>query len=133
MASMATLMAEAKRLGVRVHVARLDEPFMGIYDDERSSIFIQLGLTMPEVKETLAHELGHAYYRHPCSSGTNERQADRRAAWLLIDVAEYQTAERIDSNAASIAAELGLTEAVIRNFQTYWLQARGTVSASRRP
>lgn len=118
---MATLMMEAKRLGVRVHLAYLDDPFVGLYDHGDDTIYIQIGLTMAETKETLAHELAHAFYRHPCSSGRNERQADSRAALLLIDPGEYCTAERINPDPWAIAEELGITVEVVRNYQKYCL------------
>jgi len=124
MTSMASLMEEAKRLGVRVHLAHLDDPFLGLYDDAESRIYLRLGMPMAEVKETLAHELAHAYYRHPCSSGPHERNADRRGAWLLVDPDAYAAAERISSDVWFIAEELGLTPSVVENYQRYWLDSR---------
>lgn len=130
--ALTSLLAEARRLGVRVHLAHLEEPFLGIYDDAASRIYVTLGLSMDEIKATLAHELGHAYHRHPCSSGPNERQADKRGAWLLIDASAYAAAERVDDHPASIALELGVTLKVIEDYQQYWLSEGQTSASSRR-
>lgn len=121
MPTLASLLSEASRLGVRVHLAHLDPGFVGLYDDRASLIYVTLGLPMDEVKATLAHELSHAYYKHDCSSDANERQADRRAAWLLVDRSAYAAAERINDLPAAIADELGVTEKVVEDFRRYWL------------
>lgn len=121
---MATLMEEANRLGVRVHLAHLEEDFLGIYDDQESRIYIRIGMSMAEVKEVLAHELAHAFYRHQCSTGPHERIADKRAARLLVDVERYAEAESIDPSPWAIADELGLTAKVVEDFQRYWLSDR---------
>jgi len=47
---------------------------------------------------TLAHELGHAFHRHPSSGSSGARadveaQADEYAAMLLISEDEYRRAE----------------------------------------
>lgn len=124
MTSMRDLMNEASRMGIRVHLAHLDDDLLGFYDHEASEIVVGLDLTMPELKEVLAHELGHALHCHDCSNPMNERQADRYAALLLVDPGEYAIAEEIADHPASIANELGVTEKVIRDFQTYYLVGR---------
>jgi Zn-dependent peptidase ImmA (M78 family) len=124
--ALTSLLTEARRLGVRVHLAHLQEPFLGLYDDGASRIFVSLGLPMDEVKATLAHELGHALYRHDCSTPANERQADRRGAWLLVNPQEYAAAEAISDHPAAIADELGITEKVIEDYRTYWLSEART-------
>lgn len=123
-ATMVALAGEAARLGVSIHICRLESGYDGFYDDRRSRILISIDLTMPRLKEVLAHELGHALYRHRCSSGANERVADRRAAALLIDGEAYAAAERIDPEPSAIAEELGVTRKVVLDYRRYWLEGR---------
>jgi hypothetical protein len=124
------LMAEARRLGVTVQLAHLDEEgLFGLYDNRERMITIDLGITMPEKLETFAHELSHCYYGDACSTRSNERRADRRAAHILIDPLEYRAAELIDPDPAAIAAELGQTRYMVRIFQKEFLP---TLSLSRR-
>lgn len=117
---------------MRVHLAHLDEPFLGLYDDAASRIYVALGLPMDEVKATLAHELGHALHRHDCSTPQNERQADKRAAWLLVDPQAYAEAEAIDDHPAAIAESLELTPKVVEDYRRYWLSEGQTSASSRR-
>lgn len=124
MTSMRDLMNEASRMGIRVHLAHLDEDLLGFYDHDASEIVVGLSLTMPELKEVLAHELGHALHCHDCSNRKNERQADRYAAKLLVNSSDYAAAERIADHPALIANELGLTEKVVRDYQDYFLAGR---------
>lgn len=68
---------------------------------------------------TLAHELGHAYYGHawtdnPRLHESQERQADRYAARLLITAADYAAAERVAGHhPGAIARELGVTRRLV--------------------
>jgi Zn-dependent peptidase ImmA (M78 family) len=118
------LMDEAKRLGVSVHLVHIDDEWrIGEYSEASQEIVVDLALTMPEMKWTLAHELAHAYYRHTCSSPANERQADRRAARLLVDLTDYVMAESIDPHPEFIADELGVPRRAVRVFQREWLPA----------
>lgn len=124
MATMRELMAEATRLGISVHLAHLPDPYLGIYAQDESAIYLRLGLPFMEMKATFAHELGHAFYSHPCSTGSNERLADRHAARLLIDTHDYRQAEAINPDPWAIADELSVTVEVVENYQRYWLMDR---------
>jgi len=116
------LMDEARRLGVVVHLVHIDDDRRaGEYSESSKEVFVDLGLTMAEIKWTLAHELAHAYYRHTCTTPTNERQADRRAARTLIDLTDYVLAEAIDPDPQFIADELGIPRRAVRVFQREWL------------
>jgi hypothetical protein len=118
------LMVEARRLGVRVTIDHIEGgQRMGEYCHAEREIVLGLGLTMPQLKEAFAHELGHAQFGHECSSGPYERRADRRAAALLIDLAAYQVAEAIDPDPQFIADELGVTRRMVRVFQKEHLPA----------
>ena len=75
------------------------------------------GLHPTRERCTLAHELGHAHYRHPACRGDVrlERQADRWAANLLISPAEYELAERLyGPHPGALARELGVTTHLVR-------------------
>lgn len=63
---------------------------------------------------TLAHELGHAHYRHQFGATglareQQEREANEWAAILLIDENDYMAAEISCDSISSIAHELGVT------------------------
>jgi Zn-dependent peptidase ImmA (M78 family) len=124
MTTMKALIAEANRLGLTVHVAHLEEDLLGYYDHEASQIVLRIDLTMAQMKATLAHEIGHAYHCHPCSSESHERVANRAAARLLVDPILYAAAESLNPDPWAIADELGVTIGVIENYQRYWLQSR---------
>ena len=121
MATLQDLVHEAAHLGASVHLAYLDPPLRAHCDVIRRQILIRIDLTMPEKKEALAHELGHLRYGHLCSTGPNERRADRAAARLLIDVPSYRAAEAIDPDPQAIADELGQTRRMVRIWQKEWL------------
>jgi hypothetical protein len=112
-------MDEARRLGVSVQLVHIDDDRrLGEYRDNDAEILIDLGVTMPQLKETLAHELAHAHYGHRCTTDRNERRADRRAAAMLIDVAEYAAAASIHpGDPGAIAEELGVTRRMVRVFE----------------
>lgn len=118
------LMDEASRLGVSVHLVHIDDEHRaGEYSEAAQEVHVDLALTMPMIKWTLAHELAHAYYRHTCSTPTNERQADRRAARMLVDLTDYVLAEAVDADPTFIADELGIPRRAVRVFQREWLPA----------
>lgn len=116
---MQLLLAEAARLGVGIAYAALPAPRRGFYSPTKSLIVLSTALTLLQRWETLAHELGHAYYGHDCTSPTNEAQAWRRAAFLTVDPARYAIAESIHPHPSAIANELDLTPALIEAWQTH--------------
>lgn len=60
----------------------------------------------------IAHELGHVYHSHDCSTPDNEREADEWAAdQLLDDGLVEEAAWECDSEPVAMAAELGVTHA----------------------
>lgn len=129
MSSMARLVEEAARLDARIQLSHLEGDLWGLYDSETRTITVDLGLSLPQKKEALAHELGHCFYGDPCSKPFYERRADRYAARLLILPEAYRAAEQMDPDPAAIAAELGQTRRMVRVFQREWLPS---LSLSRR-
>lgn len=124
---MRQLLQEAARLGISVHLAHIsDDPeLLGYYVHSKRIIVIRLGLTPSETRSVLAHELAHAFYGDTCSSGRNERRAERYAAQLLIDPGAYAAAEAIDPHPAAIADELGVTTDLVEAYQQQCLQRLG--------
>lgn len=93
------LIALASRLDVRVGWVRLNGE-AGRWVPDRGLILIDSRLSPLEERCTLAHELGHAFHRHPASGSSGPRadveaQADSFAAMLLISEAAYRRAETL--------------------------------------
>ncbi len=127
---MKQLLARAAALGISVHVWQLDRDVNGLYDDLERIIYLTLGLTIPEQRSTLAHELGHARYGHDCTNAKAERQARAYAAALLIDPVEYAYLERINADQHWIADELMVTPRIIFDYERYCLtRLRGVTYA----
>lgn len=83
------------------------------------TISLRTGMTDVATLCSLAHELGHAEAGDPPGhTGTAEIRADRFAARLLIDPAEYRAAELIyGHHPARLAHELGVTTHLITTWQ----------------
>lgn len=115
---MRELVVHAASLGVAVHVAHLPHPYRGYYDAEKRMVVFDFNLTPIERRAVLAHELGHAFYDHRCRGDEDaEAAADRYAARLLIDPAEYAEVEQLYTSVDAIAEELGVTPDLVRVFQ----------------
>jgi Zn-dependent peptidase ImmA (M78 family) len=117
------LLAEAARLGVSVHIAHIpDDPSLrGYYVADRGMIVLRYGLTRAETRSVLAHELGHAFYRHQSDGPAAERQADIYAARLLVDAETYARLERVNPDRHELAEQLDVTVDVIRTFAAHCL------------
>lgn len=95
----------------------------GEYDDSTRTIYIQDGLRYRLHRHTLAHELGHAYYRDVRTlfgpvNAKQERRANEFAALTLINRDDYKRAELIhDGHVPSIAHELGVVTRTVRAYQ----------------
>lgn len=124
---MRELMQRAAELGIRVHLAPIqDDPnLLGYYNHEQRTIVVRLGLTPCELRSVLAHELAHAFYGDECSSKANERRAERYAAELLITPQAYAAAECGDAGVWEIAEELRVTVDVVIAYQNQCLQRLG--------
>lgn len=115
------LKEEAKRLHVHVKVAKLAISRRGFYSPAKNTIYINRSLTQDQRREALAHELAHCFYGHDCTSELNERQADNRAALMLIDPDLYRRAALINPHPNYVAIELGLTSHIVEVWQEHWL------------
>ena len=114
---MRQLLHHAAHLGYSVRVWDLGEERSGQTDALERVITLNLGLTMPEQRSTLAHECGHAYYGHDCTNSVSERRARKYAASLLIDPAEYARLERINSDRHWLADEFCVTVDIIADYE----------------
>lgn len=117
---METLLKEATRLGVAVKYAPLEPPQRGAYMPKLDLILVDKTLTLPQRRETLAHELGHARHGHDCTTPHTEAQAWRWAARFLVNVDEYARAEQINPHPAAIALDLDLTTNIIIEWQKHF-------------
>lgn len=120
------LLDMASRLGVWVDVddvGWLEGGAMGGWFPDHDLILLAPGLHPVEERCTLAHELGHATYRHRAGVGgwlqaRQEQQADRFAAKLLISPIEYELAERLYGPSPSLLAqELDVTTNIVTTWQ----------------
>ena len=126
---MRDLIAHAAGLGVAVHLAHIERPYVGFYDPDHRRVVVDFGLRATRLRSVLAHELGHAYYDHRCHGDLNaERQADAYAARLLIDPEAYSRAEAYTLDPEVIADELGVTVKILRAFQQTCLTRIGSVT-----
>lgn len=95
-------------IGVTVTVGGLPCGWWGAYNWEKHLIHLRPRLGLVQGRSVLAHELGHAWYRHKGTSARNERQASIWAARHLIDRADFVRAAQISEHRAGIAHQLGV-------------------------
>lgn len=119
-------------LDVTVHSQQLEPDVLGIYVPEEARVYLAPGLTLSEMRSTLAHELGHVYFAHDCEEDRFEREAWTFAADLLVDAAEYARLEREGHDAHEIAEHLGVTDAVLAAFREHHLQQLGAITYGKR-
>ncbi|MDR6867640.1 Zn-dependent peptidase ImmA (M78 family) [Microbacterium resistens] len=130
---MKQLIAHAAQLGYNVHVWDLGSETAGLTDIAERSISLNLTLTIPEQRSTLAHECGHAFYGHDCTDPVGERQARKYAATLLIEPAEYARLERINPDQHWLADEFTVTPRIIFDYETFCLtRLRGVTYSQAR-
>lgn len=129
---MRELLRLAADQGLTVHACRLPEGMLGCYEPDSARIWFDLRLTPAERRSVIAHELGHHHYGDRASTPAAERRADRFAASLLIDPAEYARIERIHPDVATIADELQVTAKIVEAFRAQCLERVGEVTAVRR-
>ena len=115
MIEIAELVLLAESMGVRVTWGR-DMKAPAEYDHRRREIRLAEGRGDCVTRCSLAHELGHAYYRHEPGGDylAQERSANAFAARLLIDEDAYRRAERLHGpHLGALAAELDVTSVLV--------------------
>ena len=102
-----------------VETHRLNQALNACYVAEKRVIYVRKNLDPATRACAIAHELGHVFYGHDCSTPRFEYQADRWAAEQLLGglvapgmLLEYR------SRPGALAAELGVTP----RFLQVWLQ-----------
>lgn len=98
----------AGELGVTVRTGRIPDGWWGSYSHTRHEIVLRPRLGALQRRSTLAHELGHAFYRHAGSTPFNERQASIWAARTLITDDGFISACQISGTAQGMAHILGV-------------------------
>ena len=109
-------------LGIDVEWRDLGELRRGEFRRHANVIVLNRRLTTPQALSCLAHELGHAFLGHGCSTPANEQRAWEYAAALVISPAEYAAAEaRVGSEAPALALELAVTPRLIEGWRRWWV------------
>lgn len=103
-------------LEVSIVEARLPYGWWGAYDSTNHRILILPELAWVQRRSVIAHELGHAYYRHPGTSVKQERQASHWACRRLIDQSDFIDALRISDDVQGVAHILEVLPRDIRNY-----------------
>lgn len=115
------LYAHCADLGLDVEHAHLGCIRRGEYRADQNLIRLHSGLTRAQATATLAHEVGHAEFGDRCSSRKAEKRAWQYGAALIINVKDYERAERIAGHHVNaIAAELGVTRRLIEAWQEWY-------------
>lgn len=98
-----------------------EEPFvgqLGEYDATQHEIRLHPALVGIQARAVLAHELGHAAYRHESSSAQNEREADELGDWLRIPFCGFLRATQVYPTAQEVAHELEVLPEDVRRYAT---------------
>ena len=90
-------------IGVTVTTGPLPDGWWGSYSWRKHLIVLRPRLAGDQHRSVLAHELGHAWFRHRGTSHRNERQASVWAAKRLINRQDFISAVRTSDNRAGIA------------------------------
>lgn len=112
------LLAELETMGITVETHKLTGTLRGYYNHRERLIVIRQGLSYPQRRTALAHELVHARRGDDGHQGPQvERRVNQATARLLISPIEYALAERIHGpNVAAIARELDVTQALVQAY-----------------
>lgn len=115
------LLEMARSIGTDVVRAALPLGYTGYYVHDEHRIYLNLGLTPPERRTTLAHELGHAIFGHDRSTPANEHMADSFAAGLLINQDLFDELVLVSPDEYVIARKLQVTVDLIFFFEQHCL------------
>lgn len=118
-------------MGYTVSTWDLTDGLAGLTDTETREITLASGLTEPEARSTLAHELGHAHYGHGCSTPAFERRARTFAARVLIDPDKYARLERINPDVHWLAEEFTVTPRIVTDYEQFCLTRLEGVTYAR--
>jgi hypothetical protein len=117
------LLAHAADLGLDVEWEDLGDVRRGLYLRDEDLIVLNRRLTRAQATATLAHEIGHAVFGDVRSTPPVERRASEFGASLVIDVADYERAERlVGPHLGALADELDVTPHLVEAWQRWYRQ-----------
>ena len=102
----------AESIGVTV-VSRPLEHANELWFPDRRMIILKSGMRPAHQRNALAHGVAHAVLGHRDDRPKHERQADRYAAWHLIDPRELAALGAWARDPGQLAAELGVTRRLL--------------------
>lgn len=108
----------AQDLGVRITRGALPHGWWGSYNHGTLTITLHRGLGPVQYKSTLAHELGHARYRHQESTTHTEWQASVWAARRLITPDAFHDAVYWADTVTGVASILEVMPADVETYVT---------------
>lgn len=95
--------------------------YWGEYDALRHEIRLHPRLAGIQAQAVLAHELGHAAYRHESSTAHTERLADELSDWLRIPFCSFLRATQVHHTVQAVAHELDVLPADVHRYaQRIW-------------
>lgn len=103
----------AESMGIRV-MHRSLEHASGLWVPTARTVILRPRMRRIAERTVLAHELGHAYHLHADDRPKHELQADRFAAWHLIDDDELCDVARESPDPSMWSHALGVTLRVLR-------------------
>lgn len=103
-------------LGVRVTHDWPTGERWGEYEDSTRTIRLRPDLGVVQRRSTLAHECGHAYYRHRGVTPRQERQAREFGALFLIRMCDLLKAAQCCERSRDIAMELGVLPSDVETY-----------------
>lgn len=118
------------KIGVTIYEAYCPDGWWGFYDPEAHAIVLRPDLAPVQRLSTLAHELGHAYYRHEGTTARQEREAAEWAAAALIEPSEFESATRCFEAVVAVANELQVLPRDVRNFASMCQKKRADIVSS---
>lgn len=101
----------AQTMGVTIfETSKLGSHLNACFHPLTKTVFVRMALDPATKICAIAHELGHVYYGHSCSSPRAEREADEWAARQLLTADLVEKASRdCDGYISAMAAELSVT------------------------
>lgn len=107
--------AHAEQLGIEV-VERPLRTAHGLWVPDKRTILIHSRLRASHRRSALAHELGHAHHHHRDDRPKHEKQADKFAAYHLVDPGELAGLYETCDDERAIVQELGITTRLFRAY-----------------
>lgn len=113
------LYTHAEELGAGVRYTECMSRW-GRYDSQSHTIWLLAGMGATQWRTTLAHECGHAYWRHASDGLRQERQADVYAVGLLIPPECWAWASASVQTPQALAHELNVLPRLVHLAHTIY-------------